>query len=104
MKKFIVIALTAILSVSCYTNEDQARLQQECKSLASEKASLQSQISSSYDRLTQLRNEVNELGRQKSALQSGREIKYIVKFKIKQGTFTLDIFEHVKNEMNSIIN
>jgi len=35
-------------------------------------------------------------------LQSGREPKYIVKFKIKQGTFTLDIFEHAKNEMNSI--
>lgn len=49
-----------------------------------------------------LRDEISNLRKEKAALQSGREPKYIVKFKIKQGTFTLDIFEHAKNEMNAI--
>jgi len=95
MKKFIVLALIAILSVSCYTNEDRARLQQECKSLASEKQHLQGQVSA-------LNTEIHDLKVQKNSLVTGKEIKYIVKFKIKQGTFTLDILEHAKNEMNSI--
>ena len=46
--------------------------------------------------------EIHDLNAQKNSLVTGKEIKYIVKFKIKQGTFTLDIFEHAKNEMNSI--
>ena len=102
MKKFIVLALIAILSVSCYTNEDQARLQQECKSLASEKQHLQGQVSALNGQISALSTEIHDLNVQKNFLVTGKEIKYIVKFKIKQGTFTLDIFEHAKNEMNSI--
>ena len=102
MRKFIVLALTAILSVSCYTNEDQARLQQECKSLANEKQHLQGQVSALNDQISALSTEIHDLNVQKNFLVTGKEIKYIVKFKIKQGTFTLDIFEHAKNEMNSI--
>ena len=49
-----------------------------------------------------LSTEVHDLNVQKNFLATGKEIKYIVKFKIKQSTFTLDIFEHAKNEMNSI--
>ena len=102
MKKFIILALIAIMSVSCYTSEDQKMLQQECKSLAIEKQQLQNQVSSLRDRVNSLNTQVNDLNLQKSSLQTGREIKYIVKFKIKQGTFTLDLFEHAKNEMNAI--
>ena len=102
MKKFIVLALAAILSVSCYTNEDQVRLQEECKSLASEKQHLQGQVSALNGQISALSTEIHDLNAQKNFLVTGKEIKYIVKFKIKQGTFTLDIFEHAKNEMNSI--
>ena len=102
MKKFIVLALIAIMSVSCYTSEDQKMLQQECKSLTFEKQQLQGQVSSLRDRVNSLNTQVHDLNLQKSSLETGREIKYIVKFKIKQGTFTLDIFEHAKNEMNAI--
>lgn len=102
MKNFIVLALVAILSASCYTSEDQKVLQQECKSLTIERQLLQGQISSLRDRVNSLDTQVHDLNIQKSSLQTGREIKYIVKFKIKQGTFTLDLLEHAKNEMNSI--
>lgn len=102
MRKFIVLALIAILSVSCYTDEDQARLQRECKSLASEKRHLQGQVGALNGQISALSAEIHDLNVQKNSLATGKEIKYIVKFKIKQGTFTLDIFEHAKNEMNSI--
>lgn len=102
MKKILFVLVAILAFASCDNLETQQQLHKECAQLRREKASLQYQINSSYSNLNAIRNEVNELNRQKSALQSGREIKYIVKFQIKQGTFTLDIFEHVKNEMNSI--
>lgn len=102
MKKFIVIALVAILSVSCYTSEDQKQLQLDCKKLETEKVWLNRNIESLNSRVVSLRKEISDLNAEKNSISSGREPKYIVKFKIKQGTFTLDLFEHAKNEMNSI--
>ena len=102
MKK-ILFAIIAILTLaSCDSIETQSRLQSECSKLRKERETIQTQINSSSARLTELRDEVNELGKLKSSLINGREVKYIVKFKIKQGTFTLDVFEHIKNNMNSI--
>lgn len=102
MRKFIVFALFAMLFTSCYTTEDQKRLAQECKELQIQKTQLQQSIKSLNDRKDALDIKVHDLYVQKNSLQTGKEIKYIVKFKIKQGTFTLDLFEHAKNEMNSI--
>ena len=102
MRKFIVFALFAMLFTSCYTTEDQKRLNQECKELQIQKTQLQQSIKSLNDRKDALDIKVHDLYVQKNSLQTGKEIKYIVKFKIKQGTFTIDLFEHAKNEMNSI--
>ena len=102
MKKILFVLVAILAFASCDNLETQQQLHKECVQLRREKESLQSQINTSYSILYAIRNQVNELIGQKSALKSGREIKYIVKFQIKQGTFTLDIFEHVKNEMNSI--
>jgi len=103
MKHLIYIALALIVTAtSCYTSEDQKRLQQECKDLQIQKTNLQNQIDLKSQTVYNLRQQVADLTKEKSALQSGMEPKYIVKFKIKQGTFTLDIFEHIKNEMNAI--
>ena len=103
MKHLIIAAFIALVTLtSCYTSEDQQRLQQECKDLQTQKVNLQKQIDLNTKNVYNLRQQVSDLTKEKSALQSGRDPKYIVKFKIKQGTFTLDIFEHIKNEMNSI--
>lgn len=103
MKHLIIATFIALVTItSCYTSEDQKRLQQECKDLQIQKTNLQNQIDLNTKNVYNLRQQVADLTREKSALQSGREPKYIVKFKIKQGTFTLDIFEHIKNEMNAI--
>jgi len=95
MKKYFIIALFICLFTSCYDIQDKARLQSECDTLVSEKSALNKSIS-------ELQEDIRNLNAEKRALTNGREPRYIVKFKIKQGTFTIDIFEHVKNEMNSI--
>ena len=102
MKKFLIFVMFAVIFTACYTDDDKARLQEECKSLVQQKENLQSTITRLNDNIDYLKYQVNDLQTQKSAYQSGREIKYIVKFKIKQSTFTLNIAEHVKNGMNSI--
>lgn len=102
MKKILLIIVTALVMTSCYTNEDKENLQKECRALEMQKANLNQEISGLRSRKTTLYNEVNDLEKEKSALTNGREILYIVKFEIKQGTFTLDPFEHIKNSMNAI--
>lgn len=95
MKKYFIVALFICLFTSCYDIQDKARLQAECDALVSRKLSLNETID-------KLNEDIRNLNAEKRALTGGREPRYIVKFKIKQGTFTLDPFEHVKNEMNSI--
>ena len=102
MKKVLVFAMFAVIFTSCYTDDDKDRLQLECKTLTQQKENLQSTISRLNNRKTYLLNQIHDLQIQKSAYETGREIKYIVKFKVKQSTFTLDIGEHIKNGMNAI--
>lgn len=102
MKKFLVFAMFAVIFTACYTDDDKARLQAECKALVQQKENLQSTVSRLNDNISYLSSQVRDLQVQKSAYETGREIKYIVKFRIKQSTFTLDIGEHIKNGMNAI--
>lgn len=102
MKKFLVFAMFAVIFTACYTDDDKARLQAECKALVQQKENLQSTVSRLNDNVSYLSSQVRDLQIQKSAYETGREIKYIVKFRIKQSTFTLDIGEHIKNGMNAI--
>lgn len=102
MKRFIYFILLGFVLTACYTDKDKSELQAECKALVQQKENLQSAVSRLNNSVSSLNAQIHDLQIQKSAYQSGREVKYIVKFKIKQGTFTLDIFEHIKNEMNCI--
>ena len=102
MKKFLVFAMFAVIFTACYTDDDKNRLQLECKALAQQKENLQSTVSRLNNSKTSLLKQIHDLQIQKSAYETGREIKYIVKFRIKQSTFTLDVGEHIKNGMNAI--
>lgn len=102
MKKFLMFIALVITLTACYTDEDKAKLQAECKALTQQKANLQSTISRMNDNISTLNIQIHDLRLQKNSLETGREIKYIVKFRIKQSTFTLDIGEHIKNGMNAI--
>lgn len=102
MKKlFTIISLIFIVS-ACYTSEDQKQLQSECRALAAKKEYLQRDVNHYSEKIASLQSQINDLNTEKRIINSGREPKYIVKFRIKQGTFTLDIFEHIKNEVNAI--
>lgn len=102
MKKFIIFALIALVSVSCYTDEDQKKLNENCRRLKSEQSALEKSVSSLNDRILDLKALNHYLELEKRELETGKENTYIVKFKIKQSTFTLDLLEHAKNEMNAI--
>lgn len=105
MKKYlniIIIMCIACLFVACYTSEDEKRLQSNCEALQNRKTYLSMQITSLKDNISSLQKETEDLLKERNALKKGREPRYIVKFKIKQGTFTLDPFEHIKNSMNAI--
>ena len=95
MKRFILLIMLLPLFVACYTEQDKSNLQTECRNLTNQKSSLQSQIS-------YMRNEVAELETKMNAYRSGRDVTYIVRFEIKQTTMTLDIMEHMKNDMNAV--
>lgn len=96
---FIALAITL---TACYTDEDKAKLQEECKVLVQQKKNLQTNVSKLYEDIDVLNSYIHDLQIKKSAYEAGGEIQYIVKFRIKQSTFTLDIFEHVKNGVNAI--
>lgn len=87
--------MTALVLVSCSTVEDKIQLTKECQYLMERNDKMR-------DEMKILQTNVTNLYHEKSALTSGREPKYIVKFEIKQGTFTLDIGEHIKNQINAI--
>lgn len=102
MKKILILMTALMVAVSCDTTETQKQLNDACDRLRSEMRSLTTRRDYLQNQVNSLQQQVHDLNVQKSAAKTGREIKYIVKFKIKQGTFTLDPFEHIKNEANSI--
>lgn len=100
--KIILIVVIAFLVVtilnSCETENTRQQLRKECSELRQEINSLNSQIEYKQSQKERLDEQVKEL----EIIESGREPQYVVTFRIKQGTFTLDIFEHIKNEINAI--
>lgn len=102
MKKILIFLIAAVCMTSCYTSEDQKRLQQECRELSNQKYSLYQEINHLKESKTTLNKEVSDLRIEKGIASKGRTPQYLVKFKIKQGTFSLSIGEHIKNEANAI--
>lgn len=103
MKKLVLFMAMCLVMASCAITDEEYqekkaeynRLTEQCQSLSNRKSGLNSTIS-------QLEAEIRDLRTEKNILQNGRTPKYIVKFQIKQGTFTLDPWEHIKNSMNAI--
>lgn len=93
--KKLILFFIMCLFISCNSIQEKMQLQKEYNTLYAQKHSLENTISD-------LNNEITTLTNERNALINGKEPKYIVKFKIKQGTYTLDILEHVKNEVNAI--
>lgn len=93
--KKLILFFTMCLFISCNSIQEKMQLQKEYNTLYTQKQSLENTISELNAEITTLTNERN-------ALVKGKDPTYIVKFKIKQGTYTFDIWEHVKNEINAV--
>ena len=110
MKKIIFLLVFCLMMVSCrVTDEDYQELKSEYVELSeqydnllSKKGSLNKSILELNGTISNLQTEIRDLRIEKEIIQNGRTPKYIVKFEIKQGTFTLDPWEHIKNSMNAI--
>lgn len=110
MKKLFYFMAMCLMMVSCrVTDEDYQALKSEYAELAeqydnllSKRGSLNKSILELNGTISNLQTEIRDLRIEKKIIESGRTPKYIVKFEIKQGTFTLDPWEHVKNSMNAI--
>ncbi len=103
MKK--VFLFLAVLLVSCspsHIENDIKELKQERAALRREKQALVDFNDNMRSRKSELEEEVALLRAEKGALVNGRKPKYIITLEIKQGTFTLDIGEHIKNNINKV--
>lgn len=103
MKK--VFLFLAVLLVSCspsHIENDIKELKQQRAALRREKQALVDFNDNMRSSKSELEEEVALLRAEKGALVNGREPKYIITLEIKQGTFTLDIGEHIKNNINKV--
>lgn len=105
MKKILVllaIAYTFVVAVSCETKDDvksEIRLLNERRSeLRNEVASLNSHVRNLKIESERLTNDVNY----KNALANHKPVKYILRVKLKQSHFSLDVGDHIKDAMNAI--
>lgn len=105
MRKFLVIFVMSLSLIGCsekYLNGRVAELRQERNSLSSDVNRLKNECSSLQQRQVILFQNVRNLEAEKNALSNGCEPNYVITLEIKQSTFTLDIGEHIKNNMNAI--
>lgn len=103
MKK--VFLFLAVLLVSCspsHIENDIKELKQERAALRREKQALVDFNDNMRSSKSKLEKEVALLRAEKGAHVNGREPKYIITLEIKQSTFTLDIGEHIKNDINKV--
>lgn len=103
MKKlFYFMAMCLVMESCTITDEEYQAKKQEYNDLTEKCYNLSIRKNSLSSSISQLETEIRDLRTEKNILQNGRTPKYIVKFQIKQGTFTLDPWEHIKNSMNAI--
>lgn len=97
MKRIIVLAMTLCIYISligCASKEE--RLNSNITKLEERVVELESDISSLESEREAIKNDITDI-----KIESGTE-KYVVTFNIKQSHFTLDIGQHLKDEMNDI--
>lgn len=96
----ILVAVMSLSFVSCQQESDERNAK-----LRSERQRIEGEIHSLSVQKDQLHKE-NSMLEEKISLNTATlypdKYMYIVKIKIHQSTFTLDIGEHIKNKMNDI--
>lgn len=97
MKRIIIIVMALCICISfmgCATEEEV--LNSNIAELETRVSELKSEISNLETERNALANEITDI-----KIENGTA-KYVVTFNIKQSHFTLDIGQHLKDEMNAI--
>ena len=102
MKKLLLIVCVTFMTSACFNQSDYVQLQKNYSELHTKKQTLEREVKHELNNLSNIRQQVRELERQQNAMIQGKRPLYIVKFKIKQSTFTLNPMEHIKNQVNAI--
>lgn len=105
MKKLLFFLALTLSLISCGENYHRAQiseLKQEHKTLSTQVSSLRNSCDNLRQSQHYLSAQVRELETEKRALSNGYEPSYILTLEIKQTTYTLDIGEHIKNNINAI--
>lgn len=100
--KNIVLLLTITLFISCETKKD---VQSNIENLKIERTKLQSEINTlqyGIDKMSTEYHIIDEKLKEAKIYQSGKTPKYVLKLKLKQSHFSLDISKHIKDAMNAI--
>lgn len=88
--------------VSCNMQEQRDELRSEVNTLKHEQEVLVKSISNLGEVKGKLSKDISDLRAEKSAYSFNSEPVYLLTLEIKQSTFTLDLAEHAKNELNAI--
>ena len=105
MKKLLLFWALTLSLISCGENYHQTQisaLKQEHKTLSTQVTNLRNACNNLRQSQHYLSAQVRELETEKQALSNGYEPNYILTLEIKQTTYTLDIGEHIKNNINAI--
>ena len=103
MKKLFYFMAMCLVMASCtITDEEYQKKKEEYKRLSEQCQQLVVRNNGLNSSISELELQISDLRFEKNLIEKGKSPKYIVKFEIKQGTFTLDPFEHIKNSMNAI--
>ena len=97
MKKIIMFVMALCICVSfvgCATEEET--LNNDIVALKEEVSALESEVSSLESKRDALASEITDI-----KIESGTA-KYVITLNIKQSHFTLDLGQHLKDEMNAI--
>ena len=105
MKKLLFFLVLILSLISCgenYHRTQISELKQEHKTLSTQVSTLRNSCDNLRQSQHYLSSQVRELETEKRALSNGYEPNYILTLEIKQATYTLDIGEHIKNNINAI--
>lgn len=102
MKNNLFLILVSFLFISCETKQD---ITDDITRLKNEKYNIQQEINTLNNSNIQVKNEafkLNEKLKELKIYDSGKTPRYVLKIRLKQNRFSLDIGEHMKDAMNAI--
>lgn len=101
MRNIIFYILFAFILSSCgesYHNERLHNIKQQYE-IVSEK---HNQLSNDIKRLTSYKQQLEQQCEELNYISKGKQIQYIITLEIKQTSFSLDLEEHIKNDLNVV--